>query len=271
VSDLTTLQQWLATQLVRRRSLEKFPDALAGANESLTGNDRLLPIEQLEIYREQFWLRHTGALLEDFPGLSGILGQDEWNQLTESYLDQYPCKSFSLRDLGQHMSAHVQQFEQLSHPALCFDMARLEWCYVEIFDAAHMPPLDGEKLANMPEEAWQTAQVTLSPAVRLLRVDYPVVELRRTLRDHPEQTIPIPEPAPDHLLLFRAADLSLHHRSLSAVAFALLQRLQDGEPLAPACEAVAQQHPGSEHTLETEVGNWFAEWARLGVIADVKT
>lgn len=268
--SLSELQHWLCEQLVQPRDLHKDPLAVERAALELTGNDRLLPVDQLEIYREQFWLRHTGSLLEDFPGLSGILGQQDWNTLSVSYLQRYPCKSFTLRDLGMHMPEHVQQCPQLPHPQLCLDMARLEWAYVEIFDAPERTALDGAKLASLSEEQWQRARLIISPAVRLLQVQYPVAALRQALREAgSDTTVAIPAAEQQNLLLFRDAQRNLRHRALEPLAFAFLQRLQAGDTLIAAGEGVAQD-PSAQATLEEQVFQWFAEWARLGVICDVE-
>jgi len=271
MSALSDLQTWLAAHIVRARDLVKDPEAIAGADARLASNDRLTRVEQLEIYREQFWLRHTAALLEDFPGLAGILGQAEWERLAESYLAAHPCKSFSLRDLGASLPDHIATLPDLPHPVLCHDMARLEWGYVEIFDAADVPPLDGDKLARIPAEDWARAQIAFNPALRLLQVTYPVVALRQALRQaSASSSVPIPDPEPHNLLLFRTADRVLQQRSLALIPFQLLRSLHAGQPLAAASEAVAKANPNSETEIETQVGAWFAEWARLGIITDVQ-
>src|SRR5262245_10531800 len=124
------------TALLRHgRDLAKSADARGFAELEIGGNDRLSPVEQLEIYREQFWLRHTSSLVEDFPGLSGILGQASWEQLVEAYLAAVTPESYTLRDLGQRLPEFVARASFLEHRELCTDMARLEWAYVEAFDA----------------------------------------------------------------------------------------------------------------------------------------
>lgn len=274
MTTLSELQAWLAEQLVKPRALSKYPAVVAAAEQYIVGTATLSPVDRVEIYREQFWLRHTASLLEDFPGVSGILGQAEWERLAESYLTAYPCRSFSLRDLGAHFAQHIAEQSALPDRELCADMARLEWCYVEMFDAADVPPLDGDKLSALSEEAWQHAQIVISPAVRLLQVSYPVVALhqalRQALRQDDSGSVAIPDPEAHHLLLYRGTDRTLHHESLPLVAWQLLQNLQHGDGLGVAGEAVAAQYPEQAAFLEREVGAWFAHWARLNVIVDVR-
>src|SRR5688572_19048830 len=126
--SLSRLQHWLAEQMRARRGLARDAKVVEQAAEHLTGNERLLPVEQLEIYRQQFWLRHTASLVEDFPGVGGILGQEQWEPLVESYLERFQPEGWTLRDLGRHFPEHIAASE-LAQRELCHDMARLEWCF----------------------------------------------------------------------------------------------------------------------------------------------
>jgi hypothetical protein len=270
MTTLSELQAWLAEQFVRPRSLAKYPDVVSAAKQHIVPAAALSAVDRIEIYRQQFWLRHTASLLEDFPGVAGILGQTDWERLSESYLAQHPCRSFNLRDLGDRFAEHIARQDWLPHRTLCHDMARLEWAYVEIFDAADVPPLDGTQLAQLSEHAWQTATFVFNPAVRLLRVDYPVVELRRALRGESDEPVPIPKPEPHPLLLYRGADRVAYPLRMPSLAFALLERLLGGQALAAACEALATEDPNNATTLAADVGGWFAEWGRLRLIAEVR-
>jgi hypothetical protein len=260
------------TGLIRRpRSLSRDARLAEAAAGHIAGNARLSPIEQLEIYREQFWLRHTAALVEDFPGLSGIIGQIDWEKLVEGFLEATRPTSWSLRELGQALPAYVAQAAWLPHRELCTDMARLEWAYIELFDAPDASPVDAARLVLIPEEAWQTARVVLLPALALLRVSYPVVELRRTLAGARSHAVPIPERAVSHLVLHRGADRDLYHVTLSEGAFELLQALEEGLSLVAACERAAGRVPSEAEGWESNVGEWFSDWGRRGWVVHVET
>jgi len=269
-SPLVAAQFFVAEQLTRKKSLPKDAETAARAADFLTGNDRLSPVEQLEIYREQFWLRHTGALVEDFPGLSGILGQSEWEKLAESYLTALHSPSFTLRDLGERLPEHVEECTWLSHHALCLDMARLEWAYVELFDAPEAPPLDPKKVASLTAEQWQGVVVTFDPALQLMQVGYPVAELRRALCDTTRtEPVAIPEADAQNLVLYRGKNLNLFHSKVSQPAYELLGALHAGTPLVSACEKVIDAHPADAESLEAKVFGWFGDWGERGWIVDV--
>lgn len=270
---LDSLQFWIAEQIQSPRGLGRSSAITDQASQRLTGNERLLPIEQLEIYRQQYWLRHSSSLVEDFPGLGGILSQRAWEKLVEGYLAAHAPEGWTLRDLGRHLPAYIAEAADLPHQALCLDMARLEWAFIELFDAAEAPPLDLKKLASLPANSLEAGSIVLHPALVLLEVQYPVATLRQQLVAHAEashsEAVPIPEPDPRQLVLYRGQNLRLYHRPVPPEAFALLQAMQRGLSLVGACEYALETAPNQGESLQQNVGNWFGQWSRRGWIVDV--
>lgn len=268
MSELSRLQEWMAAQLRRRHALPKDDATAELAAEHITGNNRLSPVEQLDVYREQFWLRHTSSLVEDFPGLGGILGQTDWERLVEEYLEEVAPTSWSLRDLGDRLPAFVDTRSWLEHAALCADMARLEWAYIEAFDAADAPSLDPHRLAAIPESAWDTARIVLSPALGLLALRYRVADLRRALKNG--EHVAIPDPAPHKLVVYRV-ERELFDQEIGEAPFALLEALGRGESLVEAAEHVLSRMPERAAEIEGNASAWFASFAERGFIVDVET
>jgi hypothetical protein len=273
-SSLSELQHWVVEHLQSPRGLPRSESISREAADRLTGNERVRPVEQLEIYRQQFWLRHTASLVEDFPGVGGILGQAEWERLVEAYLQAGSPESWTLRELGRGFPAHVAASHGLPEHALCTDMARLEWQFIELFDAADCPPLDLAKIASLPAGALETGQILLNPALSLLRVDYAVADLRQRLLAGrgpglERAAVAIPERQAQLLVLYRAEDRRLYHRPVGPEAFALLEGLGRGLPLVAACEYALEQAPEHAERLQRNVGTWFQDWAKRGWIVDV--
>jgi hypothetical protein len=238
--------------------------------EHITGNDRLSPAEQADLYRRQFFLRHVDALLEDHPGIAHYLGEDGFETFTHAYLAKHPPRTPSLRDLGADIAAFTATWEGLPEHlrGVCTDMARYELCLVELFDAADVPPPDAERLAALPPEAWLTRPLVLTPLLRLLDFRYPAPELRRAIKQGECSKEP-PAPEPVYHGVFRRDDRIAFER-LPAEAFSLLRLLASGAPLASACEELSRtltEERAAE--VETEVGSWFQRWASWGWILDI--
>jgi hypothetical protein len=263
---LAELQRQLAVAIRHGSALDKDATLTALAARHVSGNARLSPVEQLEIYREQFWLRHTSSLVEDFPGLCGILGQDEWEKLAEAYLRSVTPDSYTLRDLGSRLPEVIAQATWLPHRALCLDMARLELAYIEVFDAADSPPLLPERLGAIPQERFGEVRLVVAPSVRLLELDYPVADLRRKLRDESDGTVAIPAPCAQCLVVYRR-ELRLWDMPISPVAFAFLAALSTGKALGEAAELAATT-PEAEEELGARIGSWLQEWTGKGLLSD---
>lgn len=275
-ASLTEVQEWMALLLRHRRSLHKSAKMREAAATHFGGNERLEPSEQIDIYRQQFWLRHTSTLVEDFPGLTGLLGQGRWEPIVESYLASRQHDTLALKSLGRHMAEHIESLDERFIESqgldrnLLVEMARLEWAYVRAFDLRDDPPLSQDKVAQIPPEAWQYARFEISSTISLFRFDYPVADLRRALRASPRNVRRNEvRTDPNHLVVYRRQQ-TLWDKRLSRVAFLLLDQFMRGTPLVPACEAVIAEAPDAERILEEQLTEWFTLWGRLGWIIDVK-
>ena len=229
----------------------------------IAGNSRLTPVEQLDIYREQFWLRHVGALDEDFKSIVHLLGDCKFHELCAAYLAAHPPDSYTLRDLGDNLPAFVAKTAPYSEDSLLVDLARLEWAFVEAYDAPDVPPLDPSRIASASEDDWARATIVLHPAVQRVVMQHPADAYRASVRK--DETPEVPEVRTVHLIVYRNAENTLQYIDVEPMAFALLERLAAGESLAAACERVAD---GAD--IEAKVGAWFQQWTSYRWISEVR-
>jgi len=234
------------------------------ANEHFLPSSRLSAAQRVDIYREQFWLRHEDSLTEDFPGTRALLGP-KWDDIVRGYLQQFPPTTPSLRELGFQLPDYFENQGSLEPSVL--DMARLERAYLEVFDAPDEPPLDPARVAALLPEQWPLVELGTSGALRLLELGSQAADLRRALRagalgEIAERVEPV------YLVVYRR-ELGLWDKEISRTAYELLGRLASGQALGAACEATAEQRPEAARELDTQLGAWFADWARLGWITRV--
>jgi hypothetical protein len=268
------LELVMARLLRERRSLLDNDAARRFAEIAIAGNSRVSPIEQLEIYRRQFWLRHTDSLVDDFPGVGRILGQAQWERLVEEYLVAHPPGSPSLRELGEQLAAFVESRSWLETRALAADMARLEWALIEAFDTPAHAPLNPERLAQIPEHAWGAARFVPHPTLRLVSARYPVLELLRAAVAAEKNGIPALDPlsgapeTPSFIAVYRK-DLVVRREELTRLQYALLARLSRGEALESTCEAAAAELGLTLEELAPHLAGSFQEWAARGYFVGV--
>lgn len=286
--DLAALQREMAAAVMRpltadEQMQENAPDgrAMASVAESfIAPNSRLTAFERLEIYNRQYWFRVLGALAEDFPGLRSILGSRRYDALAVAYLTEHPNRSFTLRNLGSKLPEWLKanpQFAGRRH-RLAVDVARIEWVFVEAFDAAERSPLTLEQIATLDGNS----RLGLQPHLRLLALDYPADEVviglhksekRQTTEagvEQEEEEIPPAElPRLRRQGTWVAAhrlDFSVYYKRLAREEFLTLTAIRTGLPLGGALAAGFQDSRIPDGRRARMVQRWFADWAELGWI-----
>jgi hypothetical protein len=261
-------QRWMADAIRRPETLLDDPSMRAACDEIVADDGRLSPVEQLEIYREQFFFRHIDALVEDFPGVRHLVGAERFHDLAVEYLGAHPPTSFTLRDLGDRFPTFLRAHRAIDAHAIVCDMADVEWAFVEVFDAAGAERLDAARLATVPADAWANVALVLHPTLRLVRLDHPVHRMREAILAGEDP--PLPEARPVHLALFRD-ELQIRYDELDPACFALVEELGRGTPLGAACDAIASRFfPDDPAAVGARLEAWFARLMALGLIVDLR-
>jgi hypothetical protein len=265
--DLAALQGFVCDVLVERAKLAELPALAAKTPEHVAGNDRLSPVEQLDIYREQFWLRHLDCMYEDYETLAKLVGWDAFEDMCAAYFAWAPPRDFSLRDLGKRFAEFLAANEPWASDRLLFDVARTEWAFVDAFDGPDAPPLDVARIAAVPDDAWPRARIGLHPALQRLALDHPAHELRERARTGGEAARP--EPRRVNVFVYRGEG-TLQYIEVDDDEHALLDELAGGAPLGEACErAMARANVADVAAFESRLGAWFQVWATRGWVSAI--
>jgi hypothetical protein len=218
-------------------------------------NARLTSIERLEIYSRSYWFRVLDSLADDFPGLRAVLGQTAFNRLARAYLTDCPSRSFTLRDLGERLAEWLKANPHYAGraPALCLDMAKLEWAHIEAFDFDAEKALGPEDLVHLGSGF----RAGLQPHIRLLELDHAVDEMRIHLKLRPALAGPI------FLAVHRCND-TVYYRRLAAEEYLVLNAIRSGRPLGKAIAEGFRESSATLEDVQSKIGEWFATWAELG-------
>lgn len=243
-------------------------------------NSRLSPFERLEIYNRQYWFRVLGALAEDFPALRSVIGARAFEAMSVAYLTAHPSRSFTLRNLGSHLSEWLNKNPHYAgrRGRLAQDVARIEWAFVEAFDNAEHDPLTLEQITTLDANS----RLSLQPHLRLVELEFPVDDLvlnmhRKEKRQTSEAGVKHEEneDAPARLPTLRRqqtwlaahrVDYSVYYLRLKRGEFHTLSAIRDGRSLGEAIEAgitIARVPSARKPHLVRE---WFKNWAELGWI-----
>jgi hypothetical protein len=266
MDTLAATQAALADALRRAHSLADDPSATLLAQKIASGNDRLSPVEQVDIYREQFWFRHRDVLRDDFAAIELLLGEEAFERLARAYLAECPSASFTLRDLGMGMVTFLERRAPWSEDRFVADLARVEWAFVDAFDGPDAPPFDPTSIAGVSEDAWPAARIVLHPSLQRLSLAYPAHDYRIAARKDEKPVRP--EAGACDVVVYRGPEL-LHCLAIDADAAAMLDELAYGAALAEACERAASASGADLTTFQGKLAGWFSEWTSLGWIRAV--
>lgn len=251
------------------------------AEEIVKPNDRLTSVERLEIYNRVYWFRLLSSLMDDFPGLRAVIGDEKFEQVLLGYLTELPSRSFTLRDLGSRLQSWLRAHPEFiaGNERMALDMVRLEWADIEAYDAAEFPILTQGELAGMGEDP----TFRLQPYVQLLDLAYPVDEFLLKVRETEEPQSDISsnivmmdsaeaKPHKKHLLpkakkvylAVHRQEFSVYFKRLNPEAFALVKALQQGQPLSQAIESSVDRTGKKLERIMEQLHDWFANWSQLG-------
>jgi hypothetical protein len=274
--DLASIQTFVTATLRRPSPLgaELAPEIESLVVPSVRG---MTPVDRLEVYRDQFWIRHLHNLADDYPTLAWAIAPagseptgatEAFAELAREFLRSSPPSTWDLQRLGAALPAFVARHPRWSTDATACDAASLDWAFMEIFDAQDAQPFDPRVLSSTPEDAWPHARVELNAALRLVPLRSPLLEVRDALKSGDAGGRPSrPAPSVTCAVVWRDAQCFPRSVAVEPAAFSLLQRLAQGEGLGAACESVAQHHVDAN--VEGSVGGWFQHWVERGWIGRV--
>ena len=247
-------------------------------SEFIKPNDRLTSFERIEIYNRQYWFRLIDCLYDDYPGLRAVIGQTKFSRLAIEYLDRYPSRCFTLRNLGDRLEQFLIDQPELIAPRveLAMEMARFEWAQVVAFDGLAKTPVNVDDLLGANPAKLRLA---LQPYITLLELHWPLddwsIALKKsanTLRSEASNAVESAKPKtlarprlPKKERVFVAIhrfENSLYYKRLEPEAFAMLSALRDGQSLASAVAVVTQTD--AERDWSGDVQKWFSNWTSMG-------
>jgi hypothetical protein len=262
----------------RRTFIDGRPNEQVAA-EFIKANDRLSPFERIAIYNKQYWYRLVDILYDDYPGLVAILGRLRFNRLVTEYLQQYPSRSFTLRDLGGNIGRFIEENPAIIPPSrlqLCKELAAFEWAQVIAFDEPGPPPLCvDDLLGSNPEKL----KLGVQPYITLLHLHWPLddftVKLKRSsLRGEASNAVDSPtrKPAKKKIVIPKRQEIfvavhrldnDLYYKRMDVNAYTILMQLQQGKSLASAVAAAVEQSDDASSWV-AQIQPWFSNWTEMG-------
>lgn len=247
-----------------------------------TAGPRLSASGRFDIYRSGYLARLVECLIDDYPVLAVMLGEDQFDALCRAYVTRHPSSSPNLNGFGRHMSAFCREAGVAGVPGFsgfpgfarvavfASELAALEWALVEVLHAEMAPPLDIAALQALPPDAWARARFIGSDALRILRFEYPVNAV--FIANRIDEIVPeMPGPAPNAIAVYRRG-LQLWRMELTHAMLGVLEPLVAGKTLGEALAAIEADQTDPEVLAQTGANlmMWFREWVDAGFFTRIE-
>jgi len=235
-----------------------------GLDRLVASDDRMTPVERVEIYAEGYFYRILDALKEDYPAILAVAGADNFHNLVTGYLIDYPPTEPSIFFAGQHLAAHLA-----THPLCeCFpylpDLARLERITLESFHAVDAKALDADAMRTIPPTEWPAVRMQAHPATRLMESVWRVDRVLRAVEDGAAWRPPDREPVAI-IVGRRAARVSFRVAERGECEALRLASVNGGTTFASICEAIAGA-AGANDDVTALINRLLARWLSDGLL-----
>lgn len=177
------------------RELQKqFIDKLYNESSSILDwihSSTLLPEQHFSIYQNSIHGILQKALQEVFPVCMKLVGEDFFVAMINEFIAATRSTSPNLGDFGAFFSDFIATFEPAKVLPYLSDVARLEWAWHQLYDAANAETFDLQKFTELDDDQAEYILFALPPGASLISSTYPILEIWKINQDESatEETI----------------------------------------------------------------------------------
>ncbi len=153
----------------------------------VVGTERVPIATRLAIYGDGYGARLGEALQANFPVLTKLLGEGDFETLAAAYVRGHDSQFFSIRYYGDGLAEFLATEADYAGAPVLAELARWEWSMTEIFDAADAVPIGPTDLARVAPDEWAELRFDWHPSVRRLALTWNVPQMWRRLATLPSR------------------------------------------------------------------------------------
>ena len=229
----------------------------------------LVPAKQrLDIYANAYRSRLVECLMDDFPGLHTLLGDEAFETMCLNYIEAHPSQFRSVRWFGDKVAEYLSTTQSYAEQAVLSEMARFEWALTLAFDAADVPAITIDDMAKVPPEHWAVLQLEFHAAVQRMDFEWNVVSFWKAVRDDEELEPPQKSKWPVSWLIWRQ-DQRPFFRSMDVDEAWAMDAMRHGSNFAEVCAGMTEWID-AQFVAERAAG-FLQDWISSEMVTGLKT
>ena len=211
--------------------------------------------QRLDIYATGYRLRLKEAIGTDYERLHFYLGDEQFEQLLDAYIDRYKSTHTSLRYYSQHMEELLTTQKPFSEVPELAEIGRIERAFNDSFDAADCATVDLQRLAQLEAEDWPELQFKFHASLQILPLKYNSFPVWKALSE--EQAPPPLTKEASTWIIWRKGLVSRYRTLVDAEAHALNAAI-NGANFSEICEQLLDYF--DEETTPREAITFLQTW-----------
>ncbi len=238
--------------------------SVGGLDRLVAGDDRMTPVERVEIYANGYFYRILDVLKEDYPATLAVAGSDNFHNLATGYLIDYPPTEPSIYFAGRNFAAYLATHPLRERFPYLADLARLERSTLESFHAADATALYADAMRAIPPAEWPALRMRAHPAMRLVESAWRVDRGLRAVED----AVAWRPPDRDSVTIVvwrRAARVAYRAAEPAKLEALRLVSVDGGTTFAAICEAIAEAASESDD-IAALINRLLARWLSDGLL-----
>jgi hypothetical protein len=282
--DLAQIQGWLQSVItnpsgvldgIASDAARSHIDVVPAEVESvIERSSQQTSVERLQIYAGAYYARLLECLRAEYPIMAQAMGDELFDEFAVEYLQRHPPHSYTLNALGAKFAQFLAETrptsttEDNSWLDFLVDLAKLEWCFSEVFDgpgAENQRVLGPDQVQAISAESWPETRLTPVPSLRILKLDFPVQIYYRAIRDGAEALPPEREPT---WLAISRRNFVVRHYVLTFPEAEILAAILAGDTIGDAIGHCAM--PTDLDAFAADLQRWFREWTAEGFFLTVE-
>ena len=140
----------------------------AAIEAHVVGTERVPIATRLGIYGDGYCARLIEALQANFPVLTELLGEADFEKLATAYVRSHDSPFFSIRYYGNALADFLASHSEYADAPVLAELARWEWAMTEVFDAADADSIGVADLASVAPDEWAELRFVFHPSARRL-------------------------------------------------------------------------------------------------------
>lgn len=215
-----------------QNELAEFAEIIFSEDEQ---TDILMPSQNMIIYRNNMTSNLVNTLLETYPMVARLVGEDFFRITAKVYIHRYPSRSGNLHDYGEYFSDFLAEYPPVKNLSYLAEVAEFEWsCHLLHFASDHAA-LDLKSLEKISPDQYHKLHFILHPASRIIKFHYPILRILDLCKGEIDEQINVNDGGVNLLIIRRDVEIMLV--SLSQADFTFLTALHDNKTFSEALDA----------------------------------